>query len=182
MLAFWIAMVLPLLVGVLDTAFAYLTNDATTASVNAVLERYGVPPTPPNPSDWLLPALVSAVLVALWIAFAFPLRAGRQWARVTLAVFAALWLCSELMGNILAPIVVVVLGVEWDLGLSTGMLVVLVLVRLLATTGSVVFLALVFSRRSNEFFRAPRAPHRMRQRHRGHQWSRRRSIGPGRPR
>ncbi|QUH06200.1 hypothetical protein HUO13_24070 [Saccharopolyspora erythraea] len=159
MLAFWIAMVLPLLVGVLDTVFAYLTNDATTASVNALLERYGVPPTPPTPSDWLLPALVSAVLAALWIAFGFPLRAGRQWARVTLAVFAALWLFAELMGNVLTPVVFAVLGGEWDLGLSTGMLVVLVLVRLLATTGCIVFLVLVFSRRSNEFFRAPRPPH-----------------------
>ncbi|MGW5641698.1 hypothetical protein [Saccharopolyspora sp. NPDC003762] len=155
-MAFWIAMVVPLLVSALDTVFVRLTNDVVTAGLNAALEQYGVEPVPAQDTDWIYTAVMYAVLVALWIAFGFQLRAGRNWARVTLIVLAAVWLCFELLGSLLAPVAYMALGMPWDLGLPLGMVVLGWLVRALALTGTITFIVLVCRKPSKQYFQETR--------------------------
>ncbi|SDX39726.1 hypothetical protein SAMN05216215_1010148 [Saccharopolyspora shandongensis] len=155
-MAFWIAMVVPLLVSTLDTVFAYLANDMITSVLNAALEQYGVEPVPAQDTDWIYTAVMYVVLVALWIAFGFQLRAGRNWARVTLIVLAAVWLCFELLGGLLAPVIYVALGMPWDLGLPIGMVVLTLLVRALALTGTITFIVLACRKPSNQYYQETR--------------------------
>ncbi|RKT82180.1 hypothetical protein ATL45_0424 [Saccharopolyspora antimicrobica] len=156
-MAFWIAMVVPLVVGTLDTVFAYLTNDVIASGLDAALARYGVEPVPAQDTDWLYTAVMYLVLVALWIAFGLQVRAGRNWARVTLIVLAAVWLGLELLSSLLTPVIYAALGLPWDLGLPIGLIVMTAFVRVLALTGTITFIVLVCRKPSKQYFQETRS-------------------------
>lgn len=110
--AFWIAIVMPLL-AVLASVITYFTMRDW---VERVLER-SIAAQGMNSGDpqfrqalsvahlvvqaSLVGSIVFAVIMAvLWILFGIKMRAGRNWARITLTVFAALWGLSSLIGLI----------------------------------------------------------------------------------
>ncbi len=87
--AFWIAVITPLVATVLFAAEFFLFNSALNeelaplggqGSVTGVLVGF-----------MAFGVFVCAVLTVLWIVFGFKMRAGRDWARVTLTVFALFW-------------------------------------------------------------------------------------------
>ncbi|MEU5848762.1 hypothetical protein [Saccharopolyspora shandongensis] len=90
-------------------------------------------------------------LTALWVIFAFRMRAGRNWARTTLAILAGIWLLYGLFG--ISQMLIIV---DFQLGslidqpgaliASVELLMVLVAIP--------VFLVLVFLKPSNQYFKA----------------------------
>ncbi|MCX2728875.1 hypothetical protein OOZ19_01350 [Saccharopolyspora sp. NFXS83] len=95
--AFWIAIVVPLLVTVLYAVNSMLTQSFLTGTVGSdsgdpalnqevVGLMAGI-----SFAVFLFVVVFEVVLTALWITFGFKLRAGRTWARVVLTVFAAFW-------------------------------------------------------------------------------------------
>ncbi|GAA2329638.1 hypothetical protein GCM10009854_00530 [Saccharopolyspora halophila] len=156
--AFWIAVLLPLLVTVL-AAVGYLQlqgwvtdeignaggyDDAmaqqVTQTVNNVL--LGV---------FAVITVFYMLLTGMWIAFGFKLRAGRNWARVTLTVFAGFWLMYSLTGIASG-------GLAGSLGpdahLPDSYHVLTNVQSGLGVLGMVAFLALVFVKPSNDYFQA----------------------------
>ncbi|MEU6127619.1 hypothetical protein ABZ805_00460 [Saccharopolyspora sp. NPDC047091] len=82
--AFWLAVLVPVLVTVL-----YAVNSLLTRHFLAEVAAGPVAGIALVTSLLVLPAML--VLTALWIAFGFQLRAGRGWARIVLTVFAGIW-------------------------------------------------------------------------------------------
>lgn len=146
--AFWLAVVTPLVATVLFAAEFFLFNSALNAelapiggqrSTNAVLVgamAFGV--------------VVCAVLTALWIVFGFKMRAGRDWARVTLTVFAVFWAVWAVASLFSASISSVFENPP------AGLVVVSWAQPIWGLLAMVLFLALAYSKPSNWFFVAHR--------------------------
>lgn len=153
--AFWIAVVLPVVATVLIAVSAFLMRDALGSATA------GLGGGDPEAAELArtAPLVLSAgvvvfyaVLTALWVVFGFKLRAGRNWARVVLTVFAALWLVNGL-GSVVTGSSVATNAQ----GPNAGPLLVLGAVQsALAVAGMIAFLVLVWSRRSQWFFAAGR--------------------------
>jgi hypothetical protein len=155
--AFWIAIVVPVLATGLLAASLYQLQDLFTSATG------GLPPEQrqllngqfgQNVVLVLFAAMLTfyLVLTALWIAFGFKLRAGRNWARITLTFFAAAWLVNALSA--------VATGSGPTGGLrpsSTGSTAALAIAQTaLGLVGMLAFLVLVWNARSNRFFATAR--------------------------
>ncbi|MBE9374884.1 hypothetical protein IQ251_10560 [Saccharopolyspora sp. HNM0983] len=163
--AFWISVVIPLLATVLAVVgYLLLLNfistmfDATAGSGRAAPESDEVLA---GLQSFLLVFFISLtvaylVLTALWIVFGFKMRAGKNWARVVLTVFAGLWVlvsmgmlpnaggmtafsAGELPGGVEPPGGLIALGFAQA---AVGLL------------GMIAFLLLAFAGPSNRYFRA----------------------------
>ncbi|MEB3370312.1 hypothetical protein [Saccharopolyspora mangrovi] len=154
--AFWIAVVLPLLVTVLNVvsylmlqgwvnnsmsggADEELTAEMTSA-VHGVMMVF-----------FIVLTIFYLILTGLWIAFGFKLRAGRNWARVTLTIFAGFWAMSSIgtlgSGGMAAGLAEgeALPGSYYALSYVQGGLGVI---------GTVAFVVLVFVPKSNAYFDA----------------------------
>lgn len=157
--AFWIAVVVPLLATVLIVVNTFLQQEAIRSSISAsdpeVRELAGTA------------ALVGigfvvfffAVLSGLWILFGFKMRAGRNWARITLTVFASLWLLVSVL-NLLGA---TSMGMTYGSGdvpappdPSGGMVALSYTQAGLGLVAMAAFLVLVYLKPSNWFFQAAR--------------------------
>lgn len=156
--AFWIAVVLPLVVTVLS-AISYLllqgwmtdeignaggyddeVAQQVTQTVNSVMLAV-----------FAVITVFYMILTGLWIAFGFKLRAGRNWARVVLTVFAGFWVMTGLSG-IASGGLAGALGPDAHL---PGSYYALSYVQSgLGLLGSVAFMVLVFVKPSNDYFNA----------------------------
>lgn len=152
--AFWIAVVLPLLVTVLNVV-SYLVLQGhvhesigggaddvereVASAVNGVMLVF-----------FIILTIFYLILTGLWITFGFKLRAGRNWARITLTILAGFWAMSSL-GTIgsggLAGLsdTEALPGSYYALSYAQGGLGII---------GTVAFVALVFLPKSNAFFDA----------------------------
>jgi hypothetical protein len=95
--------------------------------------------------------LGTLVLTVLWVIFALRMRAGRNWARTTLAILAVVWLLYGLYGLIQMLIVFdfqpgPLISQPGAIIASVDLLTVLVAMPL--------FLVLVFLKPSNQYFKA----------------------------
>ncbi|SFD93859.1 hypothetical protein SAMN04487819_105221 [Actinopolyspora alba] len=100
--------------------------------------------------------IISVVLTGLWIFFAFKLRAGRNWARITLTVFAGVWILNALSGMVTAAIPQTVQLPEgsYTLEIPTAQLVTGYTQSILTLLAMIAFIVLVYLKQSNGFFRA----------------------------
>ncbi|MGP4015196.1 hypothetical protein [Saccharopolyspora sp. 5N708] len=94
--------------------------------------------------------LSSVVLAALWVVFALRMRAGRGWARTTLAILAALWLLYDLYSIVMF---FVSTGADLSLIVRFPTLLIGVVEMLLVLVATVLFLILVFLKPSNDYFK-----------------------------
>ncbi|MFC7341594.1 hypothetical protein [Saccharopolyspora griseoalba] len=156
--AFWLAVVLPLLVTVLAAvSYLLLQGWMTTEIGNAGGYDDEIAQQVTRTVNSVMLAVFAVVtvfymiLTGLWIAFGFKLRAGRNWARVTLTVFAGLWAMTSLSGlasgglaGALGP----------DAHLPGSYYALSYAQSGLGLAGAVAFVVLVFVRPSNDYFQA----------------------------
>lgn len=103
--AFWVSVVIPLLSTVLAVvSYLLLLNFVGNLFDAAAPESSTAAPQPDGVLSqirtfmlgvFIFLTVVYLVLTALWILFGFKMRAGKNWARVTLTVFAGLWVLSS---------------------------------------------------------------------------------------
>lgn len=158
-IAFWIAVVVPLVATVLIALSAWFAQ----GMVQEVIDVEG----PEAQQVANVAALVStgivvfvfAVLTALWILFAFKMRAGRNWARITLTVFAGLWVMNALAGLLSSPSgsnFSKPADVSAAVEIPTAVSALGYAQSALGLVAMVAFLVLVYLRPSNWFFQAAR--------------------------
>ncbi|MDR7302366.1 hypothetical protein [Haloactinomyces albus] len=156
--AFWIAVVVPVLATVMFVVSTFLQREA----MNAVLSSTSDPDIQEMAGSVAMVGIgimvfFYVVLTGLWILFGFKMRAGRNWARVTLTVFAGLWLFVSLLQLMGATSTTITAG-----GTSTSLDSSGTAMALAYTTAAVSFLAMVvfivlaYLRPSNWFFQAAR--------------------------
>lgn len=152
--AFWIAVVVPIVGTALLAASLYLLQDLFASATG------GLPPEQQQMlssqfgRNFVLALFATmlgcyVVLTALWIAFGVKLRAGRNWARITLTFFAALWLVNALSS--------VATGSSPAGGLQPsggGPVALGVAQTALGVVGMLAFLVLVWNGRANRYFAA----------------------------
>ncbi|MGJ7905711.1 proline-rich domain-containing protein [Actinopolyspora sp. H202] len=160
-IAFWIAVVVPLLATVLSTISMVLqrnymervldeisgSSTVMSEDVLRVAMMFGV----------VSGLIISVVFTGLWIFFAFKLRAGRNWARITLTVFAGVWILSGLSGLVRATVPQTVQfpeGGSYTLEIPTAQLVTSYVQSGLVLLAMIAFIVLVYLKRSNGFFQA----------------------------
>ncbi len=156
--AFWLAVVVPLVATVLY-AVSFFQTQGFVQELLAAEFAGGQEPAVQAASSMLVvffavATFVLVVLTALWIIFGFSLRAGRNWARVTLTVFAAVWVLAALSG-------LVVGGSSWAEGeLPPGVTEPAALVALgyvrsgLELIAMVAFIVLSYVKPSQSYFAA----------------------------
>lgn len=163
--AFWVSVVIPLLSTVLAVVGYLLLLDFVGNIFDATAPESSAPGTQRDEvlgqvrnfmlGTFVVLTVIYLVLTALWILFGFKMRAGKNWARVMLTVFAGLWVLSstgslptaggmtafssaELPGGVEPPGGLIALGyVQAAVGLA----------------GMIAFLALAFAGPSNRYFR-----------------------------
>lgn len=112
--AFWLAVVVPLVATVLYAVSFFQTQGFMREFLAAEYaggqqEMAAQTAASVLVAFFVVATVVLVVLSALWIIFGLSLRAGRNWARVTLTVFAAVWVLAALSGLIVG-------GSSWSEG------------------------------------------------------------------
>ncbi|SDJ81584.1 hypothetical protein SAMN04487820_102219 [Actinopolyspora mzabensis] len=160
-IAFWIAVVVPLLATMLSAISMVLQRNY----MERMLEEISGSSTVMS-EDMLRFAMmfgvvagliISVVLTGLWILFAFKMRAGRNWARITLTVLAGAWILNALSGMVTAAIPQTVQlpeGGSYTLEIPTAQLVTSYVQSTLTLLAMIAFIVLVYLKRSNGFFQA----------------------------
>ncbi|MER7012302.1 hypothetical protein ABT324_12840 [Saccharopolyspora sp. NPDC000359] len=165
-IAFWIAIAVPLLVTVLSVV-SFMTLQGYLNDTIA-----GVTADPELPSEFqdgvssfvngimlitfIFMTVIYLILTGLWILFGFKMRAGRNWARVTLTVFASIWVLSSIMSLIQGGSTATFTGDMPDIALPTSYYVMTYIQGGLGLLSMGGFITLVFLQPSNWFFNASR--------------------------
>ena len=163
--AFWISIVMPLLTTVLTVVAFLMLNSSINDMIESSLPQDQELGPEFNDSMrsfasgiimtiFIATTIIYAILSGLWILFGFKMRAGRNWARVTLTVFASLWLLSSIGGLISGSGNVSTSGSLEGMQLPTGYLVLNYVTSGLGLLTMAGFIALVFLKPSNDFFQA----------------------------
>ncbi len=160
--AFWIAVVVPILVTVL-TVVSFLVGQGFSEELMARSMGEATPEALQFGRAFMLvvfgmQTFFYLVLTGLWILFGFKMRGGRNWARVTLTVFAALWALQALVGLATggAGTNMDMAGVPSDVQVPAAMLVLDYVTNAVSLVGTGAFLALVYLKQSNWYFQAAR--------------------------
>ncbi|WP_460960801.1 hypothetical protein [Parasphingorhabdus pacifica] len=156
--AFWIAIVVPLIATVLSIVNMLLAqgmmNDAVSASMGS-----DAPEGAAELANTFVIAgavfslIFYAILTGLWILFGFKMRAGRNWARVVLTVFAGIWLLFSIFGLIQGGLGMTS-GVPAGIDVPTSMVVLGYVQPAFGLVAMAAFITLVFLRPSNWYFQA----------------------------
>ncbi|MHA6805980.1 DUF485 domain-containing protein [Salinifilum ghardaiensis] len=160
--AFWIAVVVPILATVL-TVLGFVLGQPFAEEVMA--RQIG--DTTPEALEFGRAVMIVTfglqtffylVLTGLWILFGFKMRGGRNWARVTLTVFAALWVVQSLIGLLTGGTGMnpQAAGLPAGVEVPTSMLVLSYVTNGVGLAGMGAFLVLVYLKRSNWYFQAAR--------------------------
>lgn len=169
-IAFWLAIAVPVVATVIVAITFLVTQGWMNDAINANINQNGIDPNSEEAqmassigNGFLMVVFAIAmifllVLTGLWILFAFKMRAGRNWARVTLTIFAAIWVLSgisslvtggngpvnmqataDVPDNLQPPASIEALGyVQTGVGL----------------VGMIAFLVLIYLRQTNWYFQA----------------------------
>jgi hypothetical protein len=102
--AFWIGIVVPIVATVLGVLNFVFIQSWLNGLINSTVSGAGADPAEAQNVQHAASTAVILVggvvaffwliLTVLWIVFSFKLRAGRNWARITLTVFASIWAVS----------------------------------------------------------------------------------------
>jgi hypothetical protein len=152
-IAFWIAIVMPILTTLLTGLSTYLSWDVVDRAIGSqdetAREAAGVGAT----IGIGLMAFIFLVLTGLWILFGIKMRAGRNWARITLTVFASIWELFAVIGLISS--ITGAAGSSLAGAEMTGNAVIVGYVQNgLVVLTMAAFIVLVFLKSSNWFFQA----------------------------
>lgn len=159
--AFWIAIIVPILVTVImaiqmvftiqlvDQTFAEREFSGQTEDVRAAVGGIAI-------VFFAVVIFFSAVLTTLWIVFGFKMRAGRNWARVTLTVFASIWLLFTLPSLITGGMTFNMAGSAPEIEMPAGMTALGITSSAITVAAMITFIVLVFLRSSNWYFQAAR--------------------------
>ncbi|MGW1677180.1 hypothetical protein [Saccharopolyspora sp. NPDC002376] len=163
-IAFWISIVVPLLATVLSVVSYMLLQGFLNDMVADVTD----PDMPSEISDgmtsvvngimlftFIFITVIFLILTGLWILFGFKMRAGRNWARVTLTVFASLWLINAIV-SLIGGGSVTFNGDLPNVALPTSYYVLTYSQAGLGLLTMGAFITLVFLKPSNWFFNANR--------------------------
>ncbi|WP_146134762.1 hypothetical protein [Actinopolyspora mortivallis] len=170
-IAFWIAVLAPIVVTLLMGASMLSISEFIGQTVGATITEQDIPENMTR--DEFRSAMMAgvmlvfgfllflfAVLTTLWIVFGFKMRAGRNWARITLTVFAAVWLVfmlPNLFGNGMTSVdtTQTVNGqtVRMD-EVPTVLTALNISIGAVSVVSTIAFLVLVWLRPSNWFFSA----------------------------
>ncbi|NHD16489.1 MULTISPECIES: hypothetical protein [unclassified Actinopolyspora] len=162
--AFWIAIIAPIVVTLLTAGFMFSTTQMADEML-ASTEFWTTAPNVSDPAGLARAAImgifgffifVFAVLTGLWILFGFKMRAGRNWARITLTVFAGIWILfmlSFLFGNGFTSMV---FGGQTNVEPPASLVVLDISSGAVSVIAMIAFLVLVWMRPSNWFFKAVR--------------------------
>lgn len=166
--AFWIAIIAPIVVTLL-TAGSMLSISQMVDELVASADIETTSPNAPDPASVLntvvmimfgIIIFIYAVLTGLWILFGFKMRAGRNWARITLTVFAGLWILRmlpTLFGNGLTSTNnMTVQGSQVNVEPPAALLALNISSGAVSIIAMIAFLVLVWLRPSNWFFKAVR--------------------------
>ncbi|MFB9568647.1 hypothetical protein [Saccharopolyspora hordei] len=162
-IAFWIAIAVPLLVtvlsvvsfmtlqGYLNDTVASVTSDPELAEFQDGMSSFmnGI-----MLATFIFFTVIYLVLSALWILFGFKMRAGRNWARITLTVFASLWVLSALASLVQGGSSMAVTGEVPEIELPTSYYVIAYVESGLGLLAMGAFIVLVFLKQSNWYFDA----------------------------
>ncbi|MEU4394735.1 hypothetical protein [Kribbella sp. NPDC023855] len=103
-IAFWIAVVVPLLATVLNVAAFVVVKRAvddvfgtTGGDAQASMVELRDKVNGPLLGLFIFSTVRDLLLSGLWILLGLKMRSGRHWARITLTVFASLWALSSLV-------------------------------------------------------------------------------------
>ncbi|KAA5833713.1 hypothetical protein F1721_13530 [Saccharopolyspora hirsuta] len=165
-IAFWIAIAVPLLVTVLSVV-SFMTLQGYLNDTLA-----GVTSDPELPSEFqdgmsafvngvmlftfIFFTVIFLILTGLWILFGFKMRAGRNWARVTLTVFASIWLLNSIFNLIQGGSTTTFTGDMPEIAMPTSYYVLTYVQAGLGLLSMGGFIALVFVKPSNWYFNAAR--------------------------
>lgn len=161
--AFWIAMVVPVLVTVLYAVYMLLTlrfvNDAIDSAVPSGVgageaSDFAASMMAVMVVVFVVVTIAYAVLTALWIVFGFKMRAGRNWARVTLTVFAVLWGLGAVVALVSGGATFGTTDTVPELDTPTSLVVLGYVQNGLSLFAMITFVVLVFLKPSNWFFEA----------------------------
>lgn len=163
--AFWIAILAPIVATVLGALnFLFLQSWASNA-INATGGDPGDPDIQSVQHAASIGVIVlggvatffSLVLTLLWILFAFQMRAGRNWARVVLTIFASIWCLSAIyilitaarggLGGLELPA---------DVQPPTSVAIISFALGAMGLISMAMFIVLVFLKPSNWYFQANR--------------------------
>ncbi|MBB5066945.1 hypothetical protein BJ969_000033 [Saccharopolyspora gloriosae] len=161
--AFWIAIVVPLLVTVLYAVNSMLTQSFLIGTVGSdsgdpalnqevVGLMAGI-----SFAVFLFVVVFEVVLTALWITFGFKLRAGRTWARVVLTVFAAFWALYS-VGGLITGEPGLTGALAADTPTPAGIVALGYAQSAVGLLAMAAFLVLVHLPASNRYFQASRFP------------------------
>lgn len=159
--AFWIAMVVPVLVTVLYAVYMLLGlqffNERMTSGLGSGPSTDGMREVATGVATAFVflfgvVIVLYGVLTALWILFGFKMRAGRNWARVTLTVFAALWGLTSVVALVSGGATFQSGGAE--LQMPGGLIALNYVQNALSLFAMITFVVLVFLRPSNWYFQA----------------------------
>ncbi|WP_157062754.1 hypothetical protein [Actinopolyspora mortivallis] len=170
-IAFWIAVLAPIVVTLLMGATMLSMSEFVGQTVDAALTEQDIPENMTREefrSAMMAGMMILfgfffflfAALTTLWIVFGFKMRAGRNWARITLTVFAAVWLVftlPNLFGNGMTSVnsTQTVNGQTVHIDEVPTVLTALnISIGAVSVVSTIAFLVLVWLRPSNWFFSA----------------------------
>ncbi|RKT84941.1 hypothetical protein SAMN05421805_101133 [Saccharopolyspora antimicrobica] len=164
-IAFWIAIAMPLLVTVLSVVSYMMVQGALNDALTSATD-------PDMPAEFqsgmssiingvmlftfIFVTVIYLILTALWILFGFKMRAGRNWARITLTVFASIWLLSSIISLIQGGSTTTMSADVPDFVLPASYYVMVYVQAGLGLLSMGAFITLVFLQPSNWYFNAAR--------------------------
>lgn len=164
-IAFWIAVAMPLLAVVLSVVSYMMVqgalNDfvasATSSDMPAEFQS-GMASIVNGVMlfTFIFVTVIFLILTGLWIMFGFKMRAGRNWARITLTVFASIWLLSSIINLIQGGSTVTMTADMPEFVLPSSYYVMVYVQAGLGLLSMGAFIALVFLQPSNWYFNAAR--------------------------
>ncbi|MBB5154641.1 hypothetical protein [Saccharopolyspora phatthalungensis] len=159
-IAFWIAVVVPLVATVLSVVSYLLlqgfVNDSLAGAATGEAKIDAQISSIANGVllfIFIFLTIVYLILTTLWILFGFKMRAGRNWARVTLTVFAAVWMLAGVIGLIQGGSTTMSGGLE-DVQLPGSYFALSYGQLGLGLVGMIAFTTLVYLKPSNWYFQA----------------------------
>ncbi|MGI8308715.1 proline-rich domain-containing protein [Saccharopolyspora hattusasensis] len=158
-IAFWIAIVVPLLATVLSVLSYMLLQGFVNDSIAGSMGDPDLDQQIASVANgvmlffFVFITIIYLVLTGLWILFGFKMRAGKNWARITLTVFAGLWM----LFGVIALIQGGSMTMSGDLdgaNLPSSYFALSYSQTGLGLVGMIVFLTLAYLKPSNWYFKA----------------------------
>lgn len=164
--AFWISVVAPLVGTILTVVGFLLLQNLVDDAVTASFGESGIDAASPEMTEAMsvfktvfisfaiFVTVLMLILTGLWILFGFKMRAGRNWARVVLTIFASLWALNGFFGLLSGGASLTSADLPPGVPEPTGLVALSYAQSAFGLLAMVSFVALVFLKPSNWYFQA----------------------------